>query len=179
MVFTCFKISRKFLPVFFLYAEYSGRCRPACRKSHTGVRSTCSLFAARIIRSLAGGPLGRSATVVIKSVFSRKNGVRTNLNFFFKIKKTITNRTTTTTSVRKKKLGTARCDWRRKLLQAKGRVNDVFWSSWWCWWHLYIGSGWRILWERSKKSTSPTAHKGMCNFTPKHYFSQNIDPFLQ
>lgn len=144
MVFTCFKISRKFLPVFFLYAEYSGRCRPACRKSHTGVRSTCSLFAARIIRSLAGGPLGRSATVVIKSVFS-ENGVR--IFFFLKLKKPLLIRTTTTIC-QKKEIGTARCDWRRKLLQAKGRVNDVFWSSWWCWWHLYIGSGWRILWER-------------------------------
>jgi len=38
--------------------------------------------------------------------------------------------------------------------------------------------GERILWGEQKKSTSPTA-QGMCNFTPKHYFSQNIDPFLQ
>ena len=49
-----FKSSRKFLPVVSLYAMYSGRWRPAWRKSHTGVRSTFSPFAARIIVSFAG-----------------------------------------------------------------------------------------------------------------------------
>lgn len=60
--FGSFRSSRKFFPRAFLYSMYSGKCRPACRKSHTGVRSTFWPLAARIMMSFAGAELWDART---------------------------------------------------------------------------------------------------------------------
>ena len=60
--FGSFRSSRKFLSLTFLYSMYSGKCRPACRNNHTGVRSTFWPLAARIIMSFDGAELEEAKT---------------------------------------------------------------------------------------------------------------------